>query len=117
MVITRETEERFVRMLKNREIIVIQCCKSVRRKTYDYKFIGANSYGKWDFTPLVENATSGKYSYRYHKDVRLAIRVTDAASVICEVLCELEKDGISSDFGSGYSQYEKVCDHLCTFYL
>ena len=114
MIITKETKERFVEMLKAGQIIVIQCNKGNNRKTYDYKFIGANDSGKWDFTPLV-----AEYSgYQNNKGVQyLTIRALDGVSVICSTLCELQKDGIETDFGDGYSQYQKVRDLLSTFYL
>ena len=114
MIITKETKERFVKMLKAGQIIVIQCNKSSNRKTYDYKFIGANNSGKWDFTPL-----AAEYSwYQNNKGVQyLTIRALDGVSVICSILCELQRDGIETDFGDGYSQYERVRDLLCTFYI
>lgn len=114
MLITNETKIRFARMLAKKQIIVIQCNKGNNRRTYDYKFIGANDSGKWDFTPLV-----AEYScYQNNKGVQyLTIRALDGVSVICSTLCELQKEGIETDFGDGYSQYEKVRDLLTTFYL
>lgn len=116
-MITKETKERFVRMLKRMEIIVFQCKKNSRRLTYDFKFIGANSCGKWDFNPLIEQATHGYYSYRANGDYSLAIRATDSAAVICEVLDDLKKEGIEHNLGSGQAMYEKVRHLLTTFYL
>ena len=114
MIITKETKERFVKMLKAGQIIVIQCNKGNNRRTYDYKFIGANDSGKWDFTPLVAEYSN----YPNNKGCQyLTIRSLDGVSVICSTLCELQKEGIETDFGDGYSQYEKVRDLLATFYL
>lgn len=115
MIITKETKERFVRMLKARKIIVIQCKKSSNRKTFNYKFIGANNSGKWDFTPMIaeySNYSNSKGGCQY-----LSIRSLDGAAVICSTLCELKKEGIKTGLGDGYSQYEKVRDLLTTFYL
>lgn len=117
MTVTKETKERFVKMLKARQIIVIQCNKGSNRKTYDFKFIGANNSGKWDFNPMVEHFTRGHYSYRSGGDYTLAIRAIDAVSVICEVLDELKKENVECDFGNGYTQYENVRDLLTTFYI
>lgn len=116
MYITRETKERFVKMLYDRQIIVIQCNKSTNRKTYDLKFIGANSGGKWDFTPLVVE-TSGYPSNKRTTVERLAIYALDAASVICDTLDKLQEEGIESNLGEGYNQYQKVRDLLTTFYI
>lgn len=116
-MITNETKERFVKMLKNREIIVINCKKNPRRLTRDFKFIGANSYGKWDFTSMIEDFTNGRYSYRSNGWESLAIRATDAAAIVCEVLDALKNENIESGFGNGHERYEKVRDLLTTFYL
>ena len=114
MIITKETKERFVKMLKAGQIIVIQCNKSSNRKTYDYKFIGANNSGKWDFTHLVAEYSN----YPNNKGCQyLAIRSLDGAAVICSTLYELKKEGIKTGLGDGYSQYEKIRDLLTTFYL
>ena len=116
-MVTKETKERFVKMLKNHEIIVINCKKNSRRLTRDFKFVGANSYGKWDFNPMIEHLTHGRYSYRSNGWDSLAIRATDAAAIVCEVLDALKNENIESGLGDGYSQYEKVRDLLTTFYL
>lgn len=116
MNITKETKERFVKMLNARQIIVIQCNKSTNRKTYDLKFIGANSGGKWDFTPLVAE-TSGYPSNRRKTIEWLAIYALDAVSVVCDTLNKLQEEGLGSDLGEGYSQYQKVRELLTTFYI
>lgn len=117
MYITKETKERFVEMLKNRQVIVIQCDKDVNRKTYDYKFIGANSGGKWDFTPLVAEM-SGYSSNRRKTVMRLAIHALDAVPVVCNTLNKLQEEGLETNLGEGYyCQYQKVSDLLATFYL
>lgn len=116
MNITKETKERFVKMLSARQIIVIQCNKGSKRKTYDFKFIGANSGGKWDFTPLVAE-TSGYPSNKRTTVEGLAIYALDAASVVCDTLNKLQEEGLGFDLGEGYSQYQKVRDLLTTFYI
>ena len=116
MIITRETKQRFLTMLDARQIIVIQCNKSTNRKTYDFKFIGANSGGKWDFTPLVAE-TSGYPSNRRTTVERLAVHALDAVSVVCDTLNKLQEEGLVSNLGEGYSQYQKVRDLLATFYI
>ena len=116
MVITRETKERFVKMLSKREIIVIQCDKGTNRKNYNFKFIGANSGGKWDFTPLVVE-TSGYPSNRRITIERLSIYALDAAAVICDTLLKLQKEGVVSNIGNGYSLYQKVRGLLTTFQI
>jgi len=114
MTITKETKERFVKMLKARQIIVIQCNKGSNRKTYDFKFIGANNSGKWDFTPLLAEYSN----YSNNKGCQyLSIRSLDGAAVICSALCELKKEGMKTGLGDGYSQYEKIRDLLTTFYI
>ena len=52
-MITNETKVRFARMLAKHQIIVIQCKKSTNCKRYDFKFIGADGFNHYDFTPMV----------------------------------------------------------------
>ena len=117
MIIAKETKERFVKMLNNREIIVIECDRNSNRRSYDYKFIGANSNGKWDFTPLVAECSGFPYS---KKPIQwLSVRGHDAASMISAVINELRNekiDGIPAA-GDSYSQYERIRTLLTTFCL
>lgn len=116
MIITRETKELFVKMLCDRQIIVIQCNKSTNRKTYDFKFIGATPDGKWDFTPLVAEM-SGYPSNKRTTVERLTIYALGAVSVVCDTLNKLQEEGLGPNLGKGYSQYQKVRDLLTTFYI
>ena len=113
MLITLETKKRFVKMLKSKQIIVIECNKGNYRKTYAYKFIGANSGGRWDFTPLV--AQYSHYRNNGSSDVkRLTIFATDGIAVLCDTLDSLE---INAGLGNGYSQYSQVSELVSTFYV
>lgn len=116
MIITKETKERFIKMLKDRQIIVIQADLGKKRKTYDLKFIGANNDDKWDFTPLVVE-TSGYPSNRRTTVERLAIHALDAVSVVCDTLNKLQEEYFECNLGEGYSQYQKVRDLLTIFYI
>ena len=116
MYITRETKERFVKMLNDRQILVIQNDKGRKYKTYNLKFIGANSDGKWDFTPMV--AQLSKYQSTKEEYIQyISIRALDAVAVICNVLDELKDEGIVERKSEGFSQYEEVRDKISTFYV
>ena len=86
MIITKETKERFVKMLEANQIICIRANKK-GRKTYDYKVIGATDNGKWDFTPMVANVSN--YPNNGGCMELAIITVHDAADVIEDVLLEL----------------------------
>lgn len=60
MTITRETKDRFVKMLANCEIVVIARRLSMKSDTRDYKFIGVHNGLKWDFTWCIVDATGCK---------------------------------------------------------
>lgn len=117
MNITKETKERFVSMLKERQIIVIECDKSAKNKNYNYKFIGANEYGRWDFTPLVAEF-SGYPNNRNKCVMRLSVRGIDAAAIIADTLMNLEnQDAIGIRIDNYHSLHEKVRNLICTFYI
>lgn len=117
MVITRETKERFVKMLNDRHIIVFcemnkhhDCCKN-----NSYKFIGVN-VGRWDFTPMVAQLSGNRT--RNGNDARLvSVRGLDGASIIVNTLVALSEEGIVKPIESRDSEYFKVCDLLTTFYI
>ena len=114
MIITNETKIRFARMLAKRQIIVIQCNKSARAKRYDYKFIGANEYEKFDFTPMIAE-TSG---YPTNKGVQyLTIKGLDGADIVADTIEKLAKDGLIQEERTGYDLYHAVRELLTTFYL
>ena len=113
-MITRETKERFVKMLKNRQVIVVRCKKSAR-KTYNYKFIGANELGRWDFTPLVAEISGAQSDG--NDILLLSIRGIDAAAIITDTLIELKNQGVSGISSEKYELYVQVRSRLCTFYM
>lgn len=114
MVITKETKERFVRMLYARQVVAIQCNKSSRNKTYNYKILGVSSDGKWDFTYTCADLSN----YPVSGDVRsLSIRSLDVVAVICETLTKLKDEGIFTEEKNGYSLYQEVRDLITTFYM
>lgn len=115
MIITEETKQRFLQMLNNRQIIVIQCNKGSQHKTYNFKFIGANSEGKWDFTPMVVEMSRFPYSTSIQ---HLSVRALDAANVICNVIEKMKEEGILNfEYTFGYELYQIVRDKICTFYV
>lgn len=117
MIITKETKERFVKMLRDRQIIIIQCDKGRNRKTYDFKIIGANSGGRWDFTPLVAE-TSIYPSSRGETIQKLSVRGLDGAAVVANTIFKLEIEGIKTNFGEDYyGIYQNVRELLTTFYI
>ncbi len=115
MIITKETKERFVKMLEARQIIVIQFDKSRSRETYDYKFIGASSDGKWDFTPLCAELSGHPNNSSTHVQ-KLVIRALDAAEVICDTLEGLRDENIIFSELTGHRLYEAVREKISTFY-
>ena len=56
----KETYERFAKMLKKRQIIVVSKRLNKTSFTFEYKIIGSNGLGNWDFTPLVAYETECK---------------------------------------------------------
>ena len=117
MIITDETKQRFLRMLNERQIIVIQCDHGKSHKTYDFKFIGANSEGKWDFTPMMVEMS--RYPSNKSTNVKyLSVRALDAVSVICEVIEKMKEEGILNfEYAFGYELYQIVRDKISTFYV
>lgn len=108
--------ERFVKMLKNRQIIVVQCNKYSRSKNYSVKFIGADNHGRWDFTPLVADF-SGYRSNAHTKIMFLTVFTNDPAATITDTLLNLKKQGITGITKEKYALYEEVRDLVCTFYM
>ena len=114
MLFSDETKERFVTMLENRQIIVIRS-RQKGRKTFAYKFIGANDSGKWDFTPLVASESN----FPATKDLPIyetAVFANDAVAVICEALKTLKTDGLLEKWTDGID-YFKVRENLTFFYI
>ena len=116
MIFTEETKKRFVSMLVAKQILVIECHRKPRDRHYDYKFIGANDQGKWDFTPMIEEVMG----FKSNKPVPiqyLAIRSNDAAHIVADVIEKLHEEGITPLRIHGVELYQHVRDLLTTFYL
>ena len=114
MYIINETKIRFARMLAKKQIIVIQCKKSANSKRYDFKFIGADDYEKYDFTPMVADTIGQSLSKNIHF---CSVKGIDAAELVRLTIEKLAKDGIISEEKSGYDLYEQIRELLVTFYL
>lgn len=114
MYIINETKIRFARMLAKKQIIVIQCKKSANSKNYDLKFIGADDYERFDFTPMIADTLGLPLSQNIYY---CSVKSYDAAEIVRLTIERLAKDGIISEEKSGYDLYEQVRDLLVTFYL
>lgn len=114
MYIINETKIRFARMLAKKQIIVIQCKKTVNCKSYNFKFIGADDYEKYDFTPMVADTLGLPLSQNIYY---CSVKGNDAAELVRLTIEKLAKDGIIKEEKSGYDLYEQVRGLLTTFYL
>ena len=114
MYIINETKVRFARMLAKHQIIVIQCKKNAKCKSYYFKFIGAEDFEKYDFTPMVADTLDLPLANNIHY---CTIKGIDAAEIVRMTIEKLAKDGIIKKEKSGYDLYEEVRDLLTTFYL
>ena len=113
-MITNETKVRFARMLAKHQLIVIQCKKSTNCKRYDFKFIGADNFNHYDFTPMVADTLN----LPLVKDIYYcSIKGIDAAEIVRLTIERLAHDGIISEEKSGYDLYEEVRGLLTTFHL
>ena len=102
-------------MLKDRQIIAIEINKSNSRRTYDYKIIGANNDGKWDFTDLIAKLSGYDYNKRLDSEHRVIFSL-DGACIICDALRKLSKQGFFPEYKDGYDIYSKVRHSLTMFY-
>jgi len=114
MYITNETKIRFARMLAKKQIIVIQCKKSVNSKSYNFKFVGANEYERFDFTPMIADTLGLPLSQNIYY---CSVKGIDAAEIARLTIEKLAKDGIIKEEKSGYDLYEQIRELLATFYL
>lgn len=112
MEFTKETKERFVKMLEDRQIIVIRC-SIPNRKKFVYKIIGANNDGKWDFTPLISDYTYPTATPVIDK----TISASDGISVICEALKKLAEENICINLPEKDEMYFEVRELLTFFYI
>ena len=113
-MITYVTKIRFARMLARKQIIVIQCKKSAMCKNYDFKFIGADNFNKYDFTPMVADTLGLPISQEIYY---CSIKGYDAAEIVRQTIEKLASEGIIKEEKTGYDLYEQVRDLLTTFYL
>jgi hypothetical protein len=116
MIITEETKKRFVSMLVARQILVIECHRNPKDRHYEYKFIGANEKGKWDFTPMIEEVTD----FKSNKPVPikyLTIHANDAAHIVANTLEKFDEEGVFPVRLRGVELYQYVRDLLTTFNL
>ena len=112
MIITEETKLRFVGMLMQRQIIVIQ--HKAHQGRYTFKYIGANDGGKWDFTPMVADTAGIEFNGEMNLE-NLSIVGQDGADIICKALKNMQDEGLVKFEESGYNPYEKVRDLITTF--
>lgn len=114
MIITKETKERFLQMLDAGQIICIRANKK-GRATYDYKVIGANDSGKWDFTPMA--ATVSNYpNNRGGMELAIMSRLS-AADIIEDVLKELQKENLFRSDLTGWDLHHYANNHITTFFI
>lgn len=116
MIITNETKIRFARMLAKRQIIVIRCKKSANANRYEYKFIGANEFEKFDFTPMVAEV-SGFSTNKTNDYQCLTIKSNDGANVVAETIRKIAEERLIQEKRIGADLYFFVRDLLTTFYI
>ena len=109
MIITKEMKERFVEMLYKHQVIIIQCNKG--RKTFNYKFFGADVRGRYDFTELCAELTGCPTA---GDGLNLSIRALDGVAVLAETLDKLKPLKKNETI---YNRYAEVRDLVCTFYV
>ena len=113
MIITQDTKSRFVKMLMTGQVIVIE--SATRNKANDYKFIGASSNGRWDFTPMIAELTGSPKRDDY---VRYSVRSTDGIAVIANALVILREQGTPGiPKGNHETLYFKAKDLTCKVYI
>ena len=120
MIITKETKERFVKMLDKRQIIVIRA-SVINRKYPHFKIIGADESGRWDFTPCV-SYVADRNTIQVSGGEIVICGTLDVVGVLQDALRNLHDERIESDFfknntDCGYSLYSYCNEHICTFHL
>lgn len=118
MIITTETKERFVKMLDENQIIIINA-RILDRKYPHYKIIGANNSGKWDFTPCVAHVTNCGNIPVCGGEIAISGTI-DIHSILQDALRNLYDERIESAFfkenkGCGYELYSYCREHTCMF--
>lgn len=114
MIITEETKQRFIEMLKNRQIIVIQYRRHQRSSVF--KFIGANDRGKWDFTPCVADMAGIEYNGEMINE-NISIVGKDAVDIITKAVKKVSCGGDWMHERTYHEIYEKMRDLITTFYI
>ncbi len=111
MEITKEMKERFVDMLYKHQVIIIQSYKGSKRRTYNFKFFGADVRGRYDFTPLC--ATLSGYKSTEGGNY-LSVIASDGVAVLTDTLEKIKPIKKNETL---YSRYQEVRDLVCTFYI
>lgn len=112
MFITEQTMQRFLQMLNDRQIIVIQ--HKAHQGRYTFKFIGANDSGKWDFTPMIAYTADIEFNGEMSLE-NLSIVGIDAADIIKRSLLHMSEGNPLTLEKSGHDLYEWVRDLITTF--
>ena len=120
MVITKETKERFIKMLDKKQIIVIRATL-INRKYPHFKIIGADEYGRWDFTPCISYITDCKTIAVTGGEMAICGTV-DCVQLLQNTLRKLHDERIESAFfennnDCNYTLYSYCREHICTFHL
>ena len=101
-----EMKERFVQMLKDRQIICVGYIQSSRAD--HWKVIGANNDGKWDFSAYIN-----KWSGCFDSQSVVSNDIYDAIRFFLEN--RFARDGYFKKELTGYALHTWVCNHIATF--
>lgn len=85
MIISKETEDRFVQLLKESKIIVFYKRVSQSSRNFDYKFIGSDGSLRWDFTPMIAEITKCKTNGKGIKNLSCRSYSAYSASYLIEL--------------------------------
>lgn len=110
-------KELFVKMLDERQIIVIRA-RILDRKYPHYKIIGANGKGKWDFTRTVAEITKCAYIPVTGNEIAITGTI-DIDGIISKAVSILHDERIDSAFFENNddcgSLYSYCRDLICNF--
>lgn len=119
----KEMKERFVQMLKDRQILIVAGQQTAKNGDGDYKFIGANNDGKWDFTLLLGQLSgcsvrSDEWKQGVKNPIHTFIRTKDPFAVIQSALIQLAITGFfNDDIKDNYKLYEYTREQTAVFYF
>lgn len=119
----KEMKERFVQMLKDKQIIIVEGLRTARNGDGDYKFIGANNEGSWDFTKSLGDwglipVRSEEWKESAENPTHTFIRTNDPYSVIHSALLELAVNGIfNENIMGGSDLYKYIREKTSIFYF